>query len=62
MNINQIQLQIPTQSFVAALSHLQSIPVKATLENQKLAQQILQLSIALKLQAPDIGRVVNLYV
>jgi hypothetical protein len=61
MNTNAVQLQIPTQTMMAALTNLQSVPVRASLETQKFARQVLQLEIALKVQSPDLGKIVNIY-
>ena len=47
---------------MAAFSKLQAIPMKAAVtENQKLSQKLVQLAVALRVQAPELGQYVNIY-
>lgn len=61
MGVSSSELGVPTQAMLAVLSHLQALPVKATLESTKLADEVLRLSIALRVQSPEAGRWVNFY-
>jgi hypothetical protein len=60
-SITGLNLQIPTQSLMAALSNLQSLPMKLTMQNQDLARKLLGLSIAIKVQDPQLGSYINIY-
>ncbi|GEM_PF-5701227 len=54
-------LGYPTQVMMAALKNLQSLPVKASMEAKELTSKIISISIALKVQKPDIGTYINFY-
>jgi hypothetical protein len=59
--ISGMNLQIPTQSLMAALSNLQSLPMKMTMQNQELSRKLLGLSVAIKVQDPQLGCYINIY-
>ena len=59
--IANMSLQIPTQSLMAALDNLQSLPMRAVLQDQDFTRRLLGLSIALKVQDPQLGNIINIY-
>lgn len=65
MAIENIQhpssLGFPTQVLMASLNNLQSLPMRASMEAKELATKLISVSIALKVQKPDIGTYVNFY-
>jgi hypothetical protein len=58
---NPYSLGFPTQVLLASLNNLQSLPIRASMEAKELASKLISVSIALKVQKPDIGNYVNLY-
>ena len=60
-NVAGLNLQIPTQSLMAALTNLQSVPFRATMQNQDFSRRLLGLSIAIKVEEPQLGNYINIY-
>ncbi len=58
---NTISLAYPTQAMMASLSHLQSLPVRASMQAAELSTKLMNISIMLRVQRPDIGEYINTY-
>ena len=54
-------LAYPTQAMIASLHNLQSLPARASMQANELSSKLMNISIMLRVQRPDIGEYVNMF-